>query len=232
MGLTGELQKIIERYDSVLGRVDKKAQQAQNRAYGGVLRATKGKLQEDITESLVNAAWKHIGGDSDLLEINSKKISIPIKNEYIDRITEPKVKKHIQANVADYVYRLSVDKHIFIREKFVIGIECKSYAENAMLKRILVDFDLLKTKYPKLSCYLFQMESQLGGDYRGLKKPVYGSHSTHTLQSYFSCDLNIVTLLEGERNINRPIHKYFKPLKIEVLRNAVELLAEDMRRFL
>ena len=98
-----------------------------------------------------------------MFEINSQKIPIPIKHEYLDKIKELQVQKHIRDNIVDYVYQLSVDKHIFIDGKFVIGIECKAYAENAMIKRILIDFELLRTQYPDLSCYLFQLEASLAG---------------------------------------------------------------------
>ena len=232
MELEKELRDVIETYDRVISVVDSDAENAKDRAYGGVIRATKGKLQEHITEKLAAITWQFIGGSPDSLEINSKKIAIPIRNEYVSQIKEPEVRNYIKENIIDYTYKLSVDKHIFIDGEFVIGIECKAYAENAMLKRILVDFDLLKSRYPNLSCYLFQLESQLGGDYSSLAKPVYGSHSTHTIQSYFACDLNIITLLEGERNINRPIHQHFKPLKIEMLKDTVDVLAKDMKRFL
>ncbi len=232
MDIEKQLQEIIQAYNAHVQGIEEKARSSTNRSYGGVIRAGKGKLQEYITETLAQIAWQYVGGNPDSLEINSKKISIPIRNEYISRIKDQEIKKYIQKNITDYVYKLSVDKHIFIDGRFVIGIECKAYAENAMLKRILVDFDLLKMQYPDLSCYLFQLESQLGGDYHLLENSVYGSHSTHTIQSYFSCNLNIVTFLAGERKIDRPIHKYFKPLKIEILRDVVETLAEDMRRFL
>ena len=232
MDLDAQLQEIIQRYATVVGNIDERARNnKEGRSYGGIIRSAKGRIQEDITESLVRIAWQSVGGNSDSLEINSKKISFPIKQEYIDKIREPEVKEYIQNNIDNYVYKLSVDKHIFIEGNFVIGIECKAYAENAMIKRILIDFILLKMQYPNLSCYLFQMESQLGGDYHTLAKPVYGSHSTHTIQSYFSCDLNIVTFLQGERKIDRPIHKYFKPLKIGVLKDIVNILAKDMERF-
>jgi len=230
--LRAKLQKIIRDYRTVVKVVDHNARESDDRAYGGFVRMAKGKLQEHITEQLVRATWTHIGGKAKALDINAKKIAIPIKQSYIDRIGDSEVAAHIRQNIDNYVYRLAVDKHVFINEKFVVGIECKAFAENAMLKRILVDFDLLKTQHPNLSCYLFQLESQLGGDYSALTKPVHGSHSTHTIQSYFSCDLHIVTLLAGERNINRPIHKHFKPLTIESLQNAVDILAEDLRRFL
>jgi hypothetical protein len=104
-----------------------------------------------------------------------------------------------------------------------MGVECKAYTENAMFKRILVDFTLLKTTYPNLDCVLLELESQLGGDYSELKDITYGSPSTHTLLSYFDIQLNIVTLLEGERKVDRPIHKpeFYKPLKKESLERAV-----------
>jgi len=232
MTLRATLNKIIRDYRTVMQAVDQDARETDDRAYGGVVRMTKGRLQERITEQLVRATWAHIGGKAKAIDINASKIAIPIQQSYIDRIGDSEVATHIRQNIDNYVYRLAVDKHVFIGDQFVIGIECKAYTENAMLKRILVDFDLLKTQHPNLSCYLFQLESQLGGDYSALTKPVYGSHSTHTIQSYFSCDLHIVTLLAGERNINRPIHKHFKPMTIESLQNAVDILAEDMRRFL
>ena len=232
MEVKQQLESIIQDYNSLVMSVDRDARDDNDRAYGGVIRAAKGKLQERITECLIRITWQFIGGNPDLLEINSKKIPIPIRHEYIDRIKSPEVKEHIRNNMADYIYKLSVDKHIFINGKFVIGIECKAYTENAMIKRILIDFDLLKTQYHHLSCYLFQLESQLGGDYHAIEKPVYGSHSTHTIQSYFLSDLKIITLLEGERKVNQPIHQCFKPLKIEVLEDVVLVLAKDMERFL
>lgn len=105
-----------------------------------------------------------------------------------------------------------------------VAIECKAYAENAMFERILVDFSLLKQVSPNTSCILLQLESQLGGDYSDPKEVHFGSKSTHTLMSYFNVDLNIITLLEGERHVDEPIHKkeFFKPLTKKGLENAVK----------
>lgn len=105
-------------------------------------------------------------------------------------------------------------------------MECKAYTENAMLKRILVDFTLFKQVYPDLSFVLLQLESQLGGDYSLVNSTKYGSPSTHTLLSYFDIDLNILTLLEGERKVDRPIHKheYYKSLRAESLLTALEVI--------
>lgn len=232
MEIIEQLQEIIHEYDTVIKIVDGDARKNKKRAYGGYIRATKGMLQEHITDQLVRITWQSIGGNPADLDINSRKIAIPIKRDYTAKIKEREVAEYIENNIVDYVYRLSVDKHVLIGGEFVIGIECKAYAENAMIKRILIDFDLLKTQYPNLSCYLFQLESQLGGDYSDLHKPVYGSRSTHTLQSYFSCELNIITLLAGERAVDKPIHRHFKPLEISVLLDAVAILSNDMKRFI
>jgi len=104
-----------------------------------------------------------------------------------------------------------------------------------MLKRILVDFSLLKTVFPNISCYLFQLESQLGGDYCDLNEVTFGSKPTHTLMSYFpEVKLQIFTFLKGERKIDRPIHKseYFKPLEKSRIEKAVFMLSKDLERHL
>jgi len=189
-------------------------------------------LQEIITEEIIKIAWNNLGGDESRLDINSRKINVPIRQSYIDRIKDKEVQGYIRQNIERYVYRLSVDKQIFIDKKFVMGIECKAFTENAMIKRILIDFHLIKLVHPKISCFLFQLESQLGGDYSKLPKTVFGSFSTHSIMSYFeNVELHIFTLLEGERNINKPIHKFFKPLEYGNVERAVKLLEHHLRKF-
>ena len=145
------------------------------------------------------------------------------------------VRKYVERNKSQHYYRAQVDKHVFVDGVFVLGVECKAYAENAMLKRILVDFRMLKSLYPRLACCLVQMESMLGGSYsHPLRSPQLGSPPTHTLMSYYpEVHLHIVTLLEGERKIDKPIHKpeFFKELKPECLDLALETLAGLLEPF-
>lgn len=232
---TSRIKEIITTYQSVVKVVDNDANVAEDRAYGGVVRSVKGKLQEHITEEIIQIAWDRIGGESSRLVINSKKQRVPIKKDYVKKIEDAEIKKYILSNISDYYYGLSIDKQVFIDDKFVIGIECKAYTENAMIKRILVDFSLLKTVFPEISCYLFQLESQLGGDYADLNQITFGSKSTHTLMSYFpTVKLNVFTFLSGERKVERPIHKteYFKPLEKEQVFKAISLLATDLKKYL
>ena len=226
------LDAIFDTYNNVVKVIDDEANDTAERAYGGVVRSVKGWLQEYITHSLVYIAWHELGGSNDRININKHRVKIPIKKDYILKIVNKEIRDYIIKNIFDYHYKLSVDKHVFIDGKFVMGIECKAYTENAMIKRILVDFGLLCSVYPNISCYLFQLESQLGGDYAELSDVVYGSHPTHTIMSYFDTTLTIVTLLQGERNVSKPIYKEFKPLIKKHLTQAKDLLKKDMQRYI
>jgi len=226
------IKGIIEIYNNVLQFAETNALQQRERAYGGLMRTLKGGLQELITGEVIKLAWYNLSGSLERLDINSKKIRIPIQKSYVKQIKDEKVKEHILKHIDDYYYGLSVDKHIFIDNKFVMGIECKAYTENAMIKRILIDFHLLKLVHKDIACFLFQLESQLGGDYSALPKTIYGSVSTHSIMSYFEdVDLHIFTLLEGERSITKPIHKFFKPLKYDNVDRAVKLLENYLKEF-
>lgn len=233
-----QLDDLIITYDRVMKVMEPgaaKAADEDGRAYGGFIRAAKGKLQEHITEKLLRMAWEsELQKPIARLEINSKKIPIPIIREYVENLPTKAPRDYITANVRSYRYNLSVDRHVFVDGKFVVAVECKAYAENAMLKRILVDFQLLKTKYPALHCYLFQLESQLGGDYSKTATHPKGSCPTHTLMSYFrDVDLRIVTLLDGERKVDRPINKpaFHKHLPIDRLEMAINVITEALKDF-
>lgn len=189
-------------------------------------------MLEELCKELVKIAWNELGRKEDDLSFPSQKVPIPLKKDYIAKIKSPKIKQWIEDNYKDFVFNAQVDIHVFIKNEFALGVECKAYTENAMLKRILVDFTLLKTIYPKLQCGLLQLESQLTGDYSKInQKFIFGSHSTHTLMSYFDVDLNIMTLLEGERKVDEPIHKaeFFKSLESKVLVKTVEKIKDLLK---
>lgn len=231
-----DLQKLANKYEHVMEVMEHdaaKSMRDDNRAYGGFVRAAKGKIQEFITERLIRIAWDtELKAAPERLTINSEKIRIPIQKNYVNSLKNKEVQNYITSNFTKYSYGLSVDKHAFVDKKFVLGAECKAYTENAMLKRILVDFFLLKTKFPTLKCYLFQLESQLGGDYSKAESNPMGSYPTHTIMSYFdSVELNIITLLAGERKVNRPINKpdFFKPLTVDHLQIGISYLLEPLK---
>jgi hypothetical protein len=220
-----ELEQISRAYEDVVTGIDAEAKATEGRAYGGIVRAGKGKLVESIAKTLVELAWQGLGRDPARLTFPRKKVAIPLRKPYLERIHVPEVRNYILNNISQHIYPLKTDLHVHIEERFCMGIECKAYTENAMLKRILVDFTLLKTQSADLDCVLVQLESQLTGDYSQLKGVRMGSPSTHTLLSYFDVDLHIITLLEGERKVEQPIHEaeHYKPLTIDSLSQAVEV---------
>jgi len=225
-----EIDEIIDAYEKLVVGIERRAKHTEGRAYGGIIRAGKGKLVESIARHLVRLAWKKIGAEEYRLEIPEvqSRFKIPIRKEYVERLKNEEVKNYIKRHIDKYYYPLSTDVRVLIDGHLVMVIECKAYTENAMLKRILVDFTLLKHLYPDIIPVLLQLESQLGGDYSDLKKVSYGSPSTHTLLSYFDVDLNIITLLKGERKVDKPIHKreFYKPLTRKSLKNAIDVFAE------
>ena len=111
-----------------------KSMKEDGRAYGGYVRSTKGKMQEFISDELVHIAWDvELGKDAKRLSVNSEKIRIPIRLEYVQTIRNRAIKDYILSNIQRYYYGLSVDKHVFIDGKMILGVECKAYTENAMI---------------------------------------------------------------------------------------------------
>lgn len=228
-----KINEIISDYTNLVSGIDNEAQNDEDRAYGGIIRAGKGKLVEEMATRLVQIAWINVlKQNEERLQINKRKAPISITEKYIER-QEPLLKAYLLSHKAEQRYKFGTDVQVFIDDKLVLPIECKAYTENAMLKRILFDAVLAKEAYGVSRYYLVQLESQLGGDYCELKEPTYGSPASHALMSHVDVDLTIITLLKGERDINRPIHKkeFFKKLTPEILENTIEKFATALEPY-
>jgi len=227
------ISDLLKAYSLLVRGIESDANSSSDRAYGGVIRVGKGILVESIAKKLVEIAWRELGKKQKKISLERRAVKIPLKKEYLERIKNQEIRDYIKNNIGNYCYFLKTDVHVYANGRFAMAIECKAYAENAMLKRILVDFTLLKQIYPDLSFVLFQLESQLGGDYSKIAKIHYGSCSTHTLLSYFDIDLHIITLLEGERKVDQPIHKksHYKELTRESLLAAVEVFKGILNKY-
>ena len=228
-------QELIRSYNLLVGRISDEAESDEDRAYGGVIRAAKGKLVEAMATHIIRLAWQELGGQPDRLSLQDRRrYKVPIQRDYI-KLLPSELRKHIKANKDEYFFNAQVDVHVYIKKKFVMGVECKAYAENAMLKRILVDFRLLKSLHPDLICCLLQLENMLGGDYsQPLASSQLGSPRSHALMSHFpEVNLNVITLLEGDRKVNQPIHDpdYFKELRLESLDRAINRFSRLLKPF-
>ena len=199
----------------------------------GQIRGAKGRLVENIVDAIVRLAWHEIGGQANRFDIRKRTDRITIEEDYVKNLTPETVRNHVERNKGKYFCKLELDRAVQIDQELILGIECKSYIENAMLKRTLKDFELIaKLLYPNLLFCVFQFENNLGGDYGEAGKPVQlGSESTHTLLSHTpEVHLEIITLLDGDRRANREIHKpqFFKELPVE----NVEICVNKFRNLL
>ena len=203
----------------------------------GQIRGAKGMLVENIVNAIVRLAWHEIGGEASRFNIQRRIGEIAIEEDYVKNITPEVVRNHIEENKGKYVYKVELDRAVEIDNALILGIECKSYIENAMLKRTLKDFELIaKLLYPKLIFCVFQLENSLGGDYGEVSKWVHlGSESTHTLLSHTpTVHLEIITLLDGDRKSSREIHKrqYFKPLRTKNVATCVSKFRTLLKPFI
>jgi len=186
-----------------------------------------------MAKDIVEIAWHNLGGKAKRLSFYRKPILAPLLKQYTEqgKIKNQKINSYIIKNIENYVHRFRIDFHVNIDSKLIACIECEMRTKNVTVKHIAKDSVFLKQAHPKAINVLFQLESQLGGDYGNIKKNVhYGSNPTHTILSYFDdVDLNIVTLLEGERKVDQPIHKkkFYKPLETTSVKRAVKVF-EDL----
>ena len=226
-----KVDSLIADYNNVVGGIDNAAMHSSDRAYGGIIRAGKGTLLEEMTAKLVKIAWIDVlKQDPHRIDTNKEKKAVTVRDHYISKIKDPKVKEYVKANQKELVYKFGTDVQVFIDDKLVLPIECKTYTENAMLKRILFDAVLMREVRGTKTYYLVQLESMLGGDYCELNDVTYGSPATHALLSHVDIDLEIITLLKGERKVDRPIHKkeFFKELKAKELMKAINIFADAL----
>lgn len=214
---------ICQFFEDEILRLNAESTNNKSRAKAGVVRSIKGTLVADMTEAMVKIAWKEKGGTPYALTFNQKRELLHVSEDYISRQEDHAIRKFLNEN-REKGFGYSVDKHVFIDRQLVLGIECKAYTENAMLKRILADFTLLKQTHPEMNCLLVQLENMLGGDYGNGEESQVGSMPSHALMSQFDFKLNIITLLEGDRKVDEPVHepKHFKPLKEKLVRIAIE----------
>lgn len=229
-----KLHTLIAAYNKLMKGIDDAAIASSDRAYGGIIRAGKGALVESIATQLAMIAWCDVlNQEPARIEIHRKKMPIGINDKYIDRIADPVVQDYVRNNREKMIYKFSTDVQVFIDGKLVLPIECKSFTENCMLKRILFDAELMKEAVGLDTYYLVQLESQLGGDYSELNDVTYGSPATHALLAHTDIELVIITLLKGERKVNKPIHKpeFFKELRLCELQKAVQIFADALRKY-
>lgn len=198
----------------------------------GVSRAEKGKWVKHLTRQMVELAWLELGGNMDRIEVKTSRCKIPIRPEYVRKLNERD--RHMPGSI-EFVCNAKVDHQVLVDGRFVLGMKSSIYTQNSWLKNTLVDFHLLKSTFPEISCYLFQLENPPEKGCRDRENMMYGSLPAHTLMSYFpDVGLRIFTFQERRRKAGRTHHKpeFYKPIKRERVVAAIGLLAKDLAKYL
>lgn len=72
-----ELQEIINAYNKLVQTIDETARNDESeRAYGGIIRAGKGTMLEDMAKVLVKLAWKELGEKPERLSLFGRRIKL------------------------------------------------------------------------------------------------------------------------------------------------------------
>jgi len=192
---------------------------------GGEIREGKGSLVEKLTRDLVALSCVDLGIFGHRISFTPITINVRINND-LDYITrQPDVVADFLFNHIDTcVHTLCTDVNLSIDGKFILNVECKTYTESSMLKKIMSDCELVVNEFPNVKLALLQIENSLGGDYGG--DDVFGSRQAHAIMSYYGCDLKIITLSNGNRSSKHPLESSLKPLEIGRLEKAVNVFKE------
>ena len=169
---------------------------------GGRIRSLKGGLVEKMADRIIGFAWRRVGGESQSLCIGRKMYLLPAPDG------------------RGQGYRISLDRQVYVGEmrpeNLVVCVECKAYAEVAMYKRVLLDCKIMKEavrqiapdRADKIRLCLLVLESQLGGDFSREIIPCLKSPPVAAIDLLFpDVSLEVVVLMDGERRVDKPIHK-------------------------
>lgn len=71
------IDEIVKAYEILVKGIESDANDDEDRAYGGIIRAGKGKLVESIARHMSNIAWANIGGSPDRISLDKQTYKIP-----------------------------------------------------------------------------------------------------------------------------------------------------------
>lgn len=81
-----KIRDIISDYTNLVKGIDNEAHHNEDRAYGGIIRAEKGKLVEEMTARMVQIAWIDVlKQNENRLQINKRKVPINITDTLLSR---------------------------------------------------------------------------------------------------------------------------------------------------
>ena len=238
--MTEDIKRIIDSdLDAIINHYNNEMELMFAESEGGKIRGAKGRLVETLADMMVKLAWTKVLSQP-VERLNPKpqkdKKAIKIKEvtQYKQRFKDAQFIETIETKKSTIKYDFGADLHVYVDGQLVLAIECKSYTESAMLKRIIYDRKLLHEVSEKACYLLIQLESALGGDFHLCSNSSFGSNQYHVLMSREDTNIEIITLLEKKRDSNKPIHKpnNKKDLKKEHLIFAIDTIAKTLQDYI
>lgn len=102
------VDEIVKAYEILVKGIEAEANDDEERAFGGVIRAGKGKLVESIAKHIVAIAWQNLKGKPERLSLEKQTFRVPINKPYIARLKYKEVREYILKNISDYYYGLKL----------------------------------------------------------------------------------------------------------------------------
>ena len=190
----------------------------------GQIRGKKGTLVEDLAEDLLLISCSDLGISEDRISFDPVHVRVMLTSpEYLMRLPE-EVGNYLLDNLDLCYHELVTDKNLSIDGRFILDVECKSYTENTMLKKIIQDCLFVRSVYPTVCFAILQLENSLGGDFGA--SDIYGSRAAHAIMSHFDLNIHIITLMDGNRHSHKPIEVYPKPLKMDRLEKSLDIFKD------
>jgi hypothetical protein len=126
------IDEILKAYEILVNGIESDASDDDERAYGGIIRAGKGKLVESIARHMVEIAWNNIGGDPNRLSLEKQTLKIPINKPYIEKLKHKQVRNYIYRNFMSiimdleqmYMYRLIIKWLWELNVRHTLKMQC------------------------------------------------------------------------------------------------------------
>ena len=229
-----KIKKLKHEIDKILSGIEDKVSKIKSktsRKSGGIKRQIKGNITEKIYSKIINFAIKETKIKCKLINRYSE---LPIELKSPEKLKT--MKKYEEDNNLKFTneeklkgYFHIYDAYIIYKNKIIMVIEYKSYLENAMLKRCLVDATLTQLTDRKIKYCLCMLETQV----RQINRDIgYNSHSLKSFfYEHFETNIDMLLLLDESRKINKDIGEKvnLKEVNYEKLEKATNYFINFMQ---
>ena len=164
---------------------------------GGEIRSKSGELSEHMFDMI----WKDISKEFDVENKIIKGEVVPIK---------------VKSKSGKFNLDSSVDRHCFIKGKFILAVEAKNYMDKCYFQRASSDFELMKRIDKNIKTIVFAFENAINEE----------TFNFFIDEGYTD---KVFYLLDGKRTPTKPIWKYFKKINKKSLEEVYEYIRSIFR---